>query len=126
MNRTLEMYLRIFGDYAQDDWYDQLPTAQVVINNQNAASTGISPFFMMHGYNIEPLKLHRDIGKLSARRSPVAQADAVIRKLRNAREWVQSAMANAQQIMEESTTKKRQQAPSFKVGDKVWLNLKNG
>jgi hypothetical protein len=34
-------------------------------------------------------------------------------------------MANAQQVQEEITNRKRQQAPSFKVNDKVWLNLKN-
>jgi hypothetical protein len=34
-------------------------------------------------------------------------------------------MAIAQQEQEEATNKYRQQSPLFKIGDKVWLNLKN-
>ena len=127
MNQTLETYLRTFVDYAQDDWYHQLPSAQIAINNRDAAATKVSPFFMSHGYNIEPLELHREIdhGDRIVRQSPIAQAEQVIRKLKDAREWAQSAMAAAQQQMEDTTNRKRQQAPSFKVGDKVWLNLEN-
>ena len=34
-------------------------------------------------------------------------------------------MAVAQQAQEDVANRTRQQAPSFKVGDKVWLNLEN-
>jgi hypothetical protein len=34
-------------------------------------------------------------------------------------------MSYAQQVQEEATNRHRQQSPSFRVGDKVWLNLKN-
>jgi hypothetical protein len=34
-------------------------------------------------------------------------------------------MAAAQQVIEEVTNRRRQQSPSFRVGDKVWLNLEN-
>jgi hypothetical protein len=34
-------------------------------------------------------------------------------------------MTHAQQVQEHTTNRFRQQAPSFKVGDKVWLNLIN-
>lgn len=125
MNQEVETYLRTFVDYAQDDWYETLPSAQVAINNKDAASTGVSPFFLQHGYNIQPLDLHTTLTPPSARRSPIKQADDIVRKLHDAREWAQSAIATAQQVMEEATNRKRQQSPSFKVGDKVWLSLKN-
>lgn len=34
-------------------------------------------------------------------------------------------MAVVQQVQEDMGNRTRQQAPSFKVGDKVWLNLEN-
>ncbi|KAI1000890.1 hypothetical protein K3495_g7309 [Podosphaera aphanis] len=34
-------------------------------------------------------------------------------------------MASVQQLMEERANQKRNPAPLFRVGDKVWLNLKN-
>jgi len=125
MNQTLETYLRTFVDYAQDDWYDTLPSAEVAINDRDAASTGVSPFFLQHGYHIEPLDLWVDLTEEVVRQSPIQQADAIVRKLKDAREWAQSAMASAQQVMEEVTNRHRQQSPSFKIGDKVWLNLEN-
>ena len=124
MNQELETYLRTFINHAQDDWYEMLPSAEVAINGRNAASTGVSPFFLEHGYHVDPLDIHEELPRMT-RESPVAQADAIVRKLQKAREWAQSAMTYAQQVQETSTNRRRQQAPSFKVGDKVWLNLKN-
>jgi Chromo (CHRromatin Organisation MOdifier) domain len=34
-------------------------------------------------------------------------------------------MAAAQELQEQATNRRRDQAPSFKVGDKVWLSLEN-
>lgn len=49
----------------------------------------------------------------------------IVRKLRQATEPIQSAMAVAQQAQEESTNRSRTEGPMFRAGDKVWLNLWN-
>ena len=145
MNQTLETYLRNFVSHAQDDWYDLLPSAQLAISDRNAASTGISPFFLMHGYHLDHLNIREDLGHTTkgqknvtkqkndgttrdwrrTKISPIAEADDIVRKLRDAREWAQTSMAAAQQAQEENTNRHRQQAPHYKPGDKVWLTLKN-
>ena len=54
-NHEVEKILQVFITFAQDDWEDQLSIVAAAINNCNAASTGISPFFFTHGYHIDPV-----------------------------------------------------------------------
>lgn len=51
INQALEKCLRHFCDYYQDDWNELLPLAQVTIMARDAASTGVGPFFLSHGYH---------------------------------------------------------------------------
>jgi len=46
-------------------------------------------------------------------------------KIKNATEWTQSAIAEAQQEQERLANRHRNPSPAYKTGDKVWLNLKN-
>jgi hypothetical protein len=127
-NQELEAYLRNFCNHAQDDWYDWLWTAELAYNNKDKASTRVSPFFLSHGYHMEPLQLDDiDLGNTTSTTtwSPIRAADQLIAKLKAATGWAQCSMATAQQEQEKAANKRRIQAPSFKVGDKVWLDLRN-
>ena len=123
MNQTVETYLRTFVNYSQDNWADLLPIAELAINNRDAASTGVSPFFLTHGYHVEPLQLTDEPQEVQKALSPVQRADLIVRKLRDAVEWSQTSIAVAQQNQEEATNRRREQAFQYKVGDKVWLDL---
>ena len=50
-NQELETYLRIFTSFQHEDWAFQLPIAIVALNSRVSQSTGLSPFFMTHGYH---------------------------------------------------------------------------
>ncbi|OJD09782.1 hypothetical protein ACJ73_10094 [Blastomyces percursus] len=52
-------------------------------------------------------------------------ADNIVTKLRDARDWAEASMASAQQDQEDRTNEQRDPAEQYKVGDLVWLNLKN-
>ena len=125
MNQTVETYLRTFVNGAQDNWVDLVPIAELAINNRDAHSTGVSPFFLTHGYHVEPLQLKETPQIARVPRGPIQQADLIVRQLQEAREWAQTSMAVAQQEQEEAANRTRQQAPQFRVGDKVWLDLRN-
>ena len=56
-NQVIEAYVRTFVSYAQDNWANLMPAAELAINNRDASSTGVSPFFLMHGYHVELLVL---------------------------------------------------------------------
>ena len=73
----------------------------MAINDRDAASTRVSPFFLTHSYHVRHLDLDLDAETTATAtatadaRSPVQKADAIIRKLRDAREWAQTAIAAA-------------------------------
>ena len=55
-NQEVQAYLRAYIVYTQTDWADRLPAAQLALNNRGGIR-GPSPFFITHGYNIEPVQL---------------------------------------------------------------------
>ena len=125
MNQNVEAFVRTYVDYAQEDWATLMPIAELAINNHDSASTGVSPFFLTHGYHVLPIRLDDEEVPVRGTASPIQKGEAIVRKLRDAGEWAQSAMAVAQQVQEDVANRTRQQAPSFSVGDKVWLNLEH-
>jgi hypothetical protein len=93
----------------------------LAINNRDT-SLGASPFFLIHQYNIKPIQQFEPLAKPSP---PAIAAEQFANNLRVAQDFTQAAMASAQQRMEDNSNKTRDQAQVFKVGDAVWLNLKN-
>ena len=85
INQTLETYLRMFVDFAQDDWFNAILSAEVAINNRDAASTGVSLFFLTYSYYVKHLDLDLDAETTTTATatacSPVQKADTIIRKL---------------------------------------------
>jgi hypothetical protein len=120
--------MKAFVDWAQHDWAPLCPLAQIAIRGRNATSTKVSPFFLQHGYNIDPLQLEVPAGADRRRytaheRSDREKAKSIVTKLRHLVELAQASMAEAQQEQERQANRHRQEAPQLRVGDKVWLKL---
>jgi len=125
MNQEIEHYLRCFATYGQENWPPLLSIAMLAINARIARPTGMSPFFATHGYDIEPIQVANDVQLREQGRSPIARGEAFVAKLRDATEWAQASIASAQEDQERHANDHRQPHERFRVGDKVWLKLKN-
>ena len=128
MNSVWEAYIRAFVNWSQDDWALYCPMAQIAINGRDATSTGVAPFFLQHGYNVDPLQLEAppeaDKKKYTAEeRSDREKAETIAAKFRDVFDLVQASMAEAQAEQEKQTNRHRKEAKNYKVGDKVWLKL---
>jgi transposase InsO family protein len=128
MNSVWEAYIRAFISWSQDDWALYCPMAQIAINGRDATSTGVAPFFLQHGYDVDPLQLVTPLGadrkKYTAEeRSDREKAEAIVAKFRDVFDLVQASMAEAQAEQEKQANRHRKEARSYKVGDKVWLKL---
>jgi hypothetical protein len=96
------------------------------ICGRDAASTGVSPFFLSHSWQQDLFEDFTDkLLEGDTRDSPITRVDRILQKLKEAREWAQLAMAVAQETQEQATNRKRIQALVYKKGDKVWLSLEN-
>ena len=49
INAILELYLRGYINYQQDNWCELLTMAEFAYNNTVSATTGITPFFALYG-----------------------------------------------------------------------------
>jgi hypothetical protein len=124
MNAVVEAYLRAYINWTQTDWARWTTTAQIAIKGRIAISTGVSPFFLQHGYNVDPVQ--EDEGWTSKQHNrkiprPDEAAVAMIEKFKEVFNYVQARMAEAQQAQELQPNCHRQEPPILQVGDRVWL-----
>ena len=128
MNAIVETYLRAFCDWNQADWKHHLGMAKIAITAREARSTKMSPFFLQHGYNVDPVQIAVQYGPQNRPQSRQVKqdhekAEAIITKLRQSINLAQAYIGEAQQEQEKQANKTRQQPPQFKTGDRVWLRL---
>ena len=112
-NQWLEQYLRIFGDYAQNDWADWLPLAQFVHNTWMNETTKQSPFNLL-------------IGGLPTSHYPMTEPmltdDKRMDRIHQMRSRAQEAITKAQDVMKQ---KRGTNYKPFDVNDRVWLEATN-
>jgi transposase InsO family protein len=83
-NQEIERILRVFVTYAQDDWRGLLLIVAIAINNRDAASTGISPFFFTHGYHVDPIGLDESNQLQDTLLRPETAGETFVNRLREA------------------------------------------
>lgn len=123
-NEVIKTMLREIISWDQSDWALKLPLAASAMNGRMSRSTGVTPFFLCHGWNQSTIGT-LDTADSHLTLSPRAAADRLIQKVKDTTEYIQATMAEAQQQQEEYYNRSKQQAYKYQVGDKVWLSLEN-
>lgn len=118
VNQVLEQYLRCSVNYQQDDWTAYLSLAEFAYNNSVHASTQQTPFFANYGYHPKLDLLNPSIDNNPA-------AEELVKHLSELQTLLKEQLQTAQESYKTSADKFRSQAPTFKVGDKVWLLRRN-
>ena len=123
-NHELETYLRIFTSFQQEDWAFQLPIAMMALNSRVSQSTGLSPFFMTHGYHqsIMDFTVPEEQGSSL---SFAEQGCQLVERWQNSADMAKAAMAVAQEAQERHSNTRRLVGDEFRPGDRVWLKLKH-
>lgn len=113
VNQTIELYLRCYCDYLQDDWTDLLSLAEFAYNSTHHSAIGMTPFYCNLGYHP---RMSIDILDNS-----VPDAEARLMKIRDAHEAAHENIRKANQQYAFWANKKRVAPPEFEVGERVWL-----
>lgn len=113
-NQELEIYLRAYVDYYQDDWVDWLPFAEFSYNNRVNSSIGMSPFYAEYGHNpsfsIDPVNSQS-----------VPKADERLDRIREVQEELKALLELAAERMKRFHDAWVDESPDFVGGDRVFL-----
>ena len=117
-NRSMEIYLRHFVNYQQNNWANLLPIAEFSINSHDNASTGVSPFFASFGH-------HPRLDFRPSNSEPTRSTTNFVSFIASVQKQCHDAIVLAQAYQESYANRKRLPAPRYAVNDMVYLSLKN-
>lgn len=115
MNQSLEVYLHIFCANNPTKWVEMLPEAEFAHNARVHSTIKMSPFRAMIGYDLRPIPAVTEVTNAPA------TADRIKEIAKNCEEAA-AAMEQSRKAIERRI---KQSLPSFKKGQKVWLEATN-
>jgi hypothetical protein len=121
-NKTLETILRSTVNFEQTDWDHHLTAAELAVNNSKNATTGYTPFFLVHGYEMRM--------PLDAAIAPLRGADTNATASTTLARW-KAALTHAHANIEAAQARQARYADTsrrdaiIRVGDRVLLSTKN-
>src|SRR6202042_3654539 len=118
VNQELEVYLRFYVNYQQDDWSQWLDQAESVQNSNFHEAIQDTPFYLMHGFT--PWA-----GRQEGNSEKSPGANEWKKKLEEARKRAQEALERARETMKKYYDKKGEVGTEFEVGTQVWLDGRN-
>jgi hypothetical protein len=117
VNQILEIFLRMYINYLQDDWAHLLPVAEFAYNNTVHSATSMTPFFANKGY-------HPKLD-ISIEAVPSESAHTLIADIEDLHKHLRAELAKTHVQYEAATANRRIPIPDFPIGSKVFLDASN-
>jgi hypothetical protein len=118
VNQSIELYVRTFCNYEQDDWYDLLPLAEYAYNNSVTSGNGLSPFYANYGYHPRTNWPTEEVVRNPA-------SEAYVHYVTNVHELCKNGLKKTQERMAKYYDQHHKEAPAYKIGDQVMLHGRN-
>jgi hypothetical protein len=112
VNQELEQYLRVFGNFQQNNWVELIPFMEFAHNTRQHSATRKSPFEIWYGFKPEFIPPVHFTTKISTVEERLKTLDQI-------RSEVTAALAVAAEVMKRTQTSTA--THKFKTGDLVWL-----
>ena len=114
----METVLRCLCANNPASWSTQLPWAEYAINSHTASASKLSPFECCLGYQ-PPLFPSQE------KEVRVSLAEAFIRRCKHTWRGTRTNLVRAPARMKEQADRRRRPAPTYRVGQCVWLSTKD-
>ncbi|KZZ87013.1 Ribonuclease H-like protein [Ascosphaera apis ARSEF 7405] len=118
VNKSIKNYLRATVNHLQDNWVDVLPDAEFVWRNSVCRSTGMSPFFAIHGFNARTPLSHPT---LLNNRQTLPPPSEIVSRRSTLNQLLYRNLLWAQDEQAFYANAHRTQQPLFRVGDLVFV-----
>ena len=129
LNSKIEVYIRIFCAYFQNDWAMWSPFCEFAINNHMSETTEFSSFFVNSDQHprmsIELPKDLKEMNLITRQRRLMKHADEYVNKMNAINAELRTQMTWAQVRQERFANAHRVHDPKYAVENKVWLNTRN-
>ena len=120
VNQSLELYLRLYCDYFQNDWSKLLTLAEFSYNNISHSSTKFSPFFANYGQHPKTLPIIENPGN-----SISPYAGKYIKNIEKIHKALVTNISHTNELYAKHYNNKRKEPPEFTVKSKVWIDTRN-
>ena len=117
-NQVLDGYLRKFGNYDQNDWYQLLPLAEYAYNNSKASAHKLTPFFANYGFQPQT-------EWMKERETPNPGATMYTHWMKTIPEKARTTLDQTREAMKKYYDQWATPQPDIDIGDLVMLNTKN-
>ena len=118
VNQELKQYLRMFIDYRQEQWPNQLGIAGFTHNNKVHSSTKILPFKANYGQDPR-------MGFEMRKKKKYKGAEKFVTKIKKIQKEAKVVLRKMQEEMKKYADRKRAEVDKYKIGDLVMLSTKD-